>query len=113
MSKAPANDGWVTLTEGAATSVVLDTPGDVFIGTMVGPRHITPDAGDEFDVWEFHAAEQDGLADGELVNIPQSYGLRDLQLVSAGTLVRLELLKEVPTGKKLNPMKSYLIQTKG
>lgn len=113
MSKQPDSE-WTTVTEGAATQVKFDKIGDVFIGTKVGKRTIDPQNGkdDPFDVWEFHAAEQPGLSDGELVNVPTSYGLRDLENVPDGTLCRLEYVKDIPTARGLNPMKSFIIQTK-
>lgn len=111
MAKQP-DSGWKTVTEGAATKVGFDTLGDVFIGTLLGQVHIAPENDDPFDVWQFRAADgQEGLTDNELVNINTSYGLRDLESVPIGSLVRLEYVKDVPTNKG-NPMKSFLIQYK-
>jgi hypothetical protein len=112
MSKPSNPDQWTTINAGAATQIKFDTIGDVFIGTLLGSRTITPEHDEPFDVWEFEATEQDGLADGELVNLSQSYALRDLGNVATGTLCRIEYLKDVPTAKGLNPMKSFLIQVK-
>lgn len=114
MPTKPSDAGWNTVAEGAATRVNFDTIGDVYIGTYLGTDHITPPDSDAFDVYQFTTAgDQTGLSDGELVAINQSYDLRNtFEKIAPGTLCRIEYVKDVPTGRGLNPMKSFKVQTK-
>jgi len=107
-------DEWTTLSEGAATKISFDTDGDVFIGVYVGEDHIEPPTGEPFDMWQFRTVGDQGeLEDGELVNINQYYDLqKSMAKVTPGMICRIERLKEIPTGRKLNPMVTFKFQTK-
>jgi hypothetical protein len=114
MPTKPTTNEWSTVSEGAATRLQFEKFGDVFIGTYVGEATITPPEADPFDVYQFRAAlDQEGLEENELVQMSQSYELKQtMSKVSPGTLCRIEYVKDVPTSRGLNPMKSFKVQTR-
>ena len=98
---------WETIAEEAAIGVVFDEVGDVFIGAFIGIEHISPekDGQEPFDRYLFRAK------DGKLYAIPQSYKLIEaMDKVQPGQVTRIEYVKDIPTGRKQNPMKDFTVK---
>lgn len=111
ISTAPDEWEFETVVEESPTMVVFDTIGDVFIGQYVGTEHIDPNNGKDepFDRYNFRGR------DGELYAVNKSYKLaqamedKDIQ---PETWVRITYIKDIPTDRKLNPMKDFRIDVR-
>lgn len=98
-------DEWTTVQEESATRIVFDTIGDVFIGTFQGLEEIPhPQTGEIMGYLMFRGT------DGELYSTSASWKLtRAFEKVSPGDKVRITYIKDVETGRGLNPMKDYRV----
>lgn len=118
MAKAqtnPANDeGWETESEESAVKVTLDEVGDVFTGILLGSRLVEfsdKEGPHEFTVYQFSARGVEGLDDGTLCDIQESFKLKPLSEVKTGKLVRITRTRDVEVGRP-QPMKDYRIESK-
>jgi len=113
VSTVPDDWEFETIAEASATVVIFDTIGDQFVGQYQGTEHIDPGTTDEdgrstaFDRFVFKGR------DGELYAIPQSYKLNSaMEDVEEDKWVRITYVKDIPTGRKLNPMKDFKVEVK-
>lgn len=100
---------WDTIAEESAITVVFDTIGDEFVGQYAGEEHIDPANGKDepFDRYTF----RDGK--GVLFALNQSYKLLEaMKEVQPGQWVRITYVKDIPTGRNLQPMKDFRVQVK-
>lgn len=111
---APDEDGWETESEESAVKVTFDEVGDVFTGILTGSRLVEFDDKEshhEFTVYQFKSQGVDGLEDGTLCDIQESFKLKPLAEVKTGRLVRVTRTRDVEVGRP-QPMKDYRIQSK-
>jgi len=114
VTQSPDGWDWETVSEGAPTKVVFETPGEAFIGQFQGARHIDrePNAKGEdqsFDMYVFRGR------DGEMYSLPQSYSLAEAiedMDEPFGTWMRITYLKDVPTARGQNPMKDFRVDVR-
>lgn len=106
------NSEWEVVADESPNKVILDTPGDFFIGvyegtyTVAAENNITREhpEGEAFTMFLFR-----GL-DGKPYSMNQSAKLvQAMEAVEIGTKVRIELIKEIQTKNQLNPMKDYKV----
>jgi hypothetical protein len=108
LTTAPDEWEFETVAEESAIRVIMEDPGDVFIGQYVGTEHVEPDNGkdDPFDLFTFRGR------DGRLYSMNQSYKLtKAMDKVSPDQWVRITLVKEIPSSKG-NPVKDYRVEVK-
>ena len=106
---APSEWEWETVVEESATTVIFDTVGDQFVGLYTGSEHIDPDNGKDepFDRFVFQGR------DGELYAVNKSFKLETaMQDIDPGQWVRITYVKDVPTGRGLNPMKDFRVDVR-
>lgn len=112
VTESPEGWEWDTVAEGAANRVVFDTIGDSFIGQYIGDQHVErePSADGEdqsFDLFNYRGR------DGELYAINKSFALEEaMRKVQPGQWCRITYIKDVPTGRKLNPMKDFKVDVR-
>lgn len=109
ISNAPSDWEFETVTEESPTLVEFDTIGDIFIGQYVGVEHIDPknEKDEPFDRFNFRGR------DGDLYALNQSYKLEmAMEKIEPGQWVRVTYIKDIPTGRKLNPMKDFRVDVK-
>lgn len=106
-------DGWEfeIVAEETPTKVVFETIGDVFIGQYVGPEHVDqepdPKTGEDksFDLYIFRGRN------GGLYAINKGFKLAEaMETVGVDEWVRFTYVKDVPTGRKQNPMKDLRVE---
>lgn len=108
----PEDWNWDTVAEAAATKVVFDTFGDSFVGQYKGREEVKQEptadgANQDFTMHRFLGR------DGDTYAVNNSFSLDEgLEDVPIDTWVRLTYVKDVPTGRKLNPMKSFKIDVR-
>lgn len=111
-TKVPADWSWDTVSEEAPTRVIMDTIGDTFVGMYQGMEHIerepSADGTDQsFDQFLFKGR------DGEKYSIYESFDLKEaMEKVEVGQWCRIQYLKDVKTGRNLNPMKSFRVDVR-
>lgn len=111
-------EGWQTDVEESAVKVTFDTVGDKFMGIKVGSRLVEftdPTEGEkEFTVYQFRAwhMQSEGLEDGTLCDIQESYKLKGLADIENGKLVRITRMADVPVSGRPQPMKDFRIESK-
>jgi hypothetical protein len=116
MMSADTDTGWETVSDESGTLVNWEHPGESFVGTFIGTRHIVPpDANsddDEFDQQMFRA-NPDATGDGEvLFAINGGYKIREaLKPEHEGRLIRITYVKDVDTGQP-SPMKDFKVEVK-
>jgi hypothetical protein len=109
VTESPEGWEWETVAEAAATKVVFDTIGDSFVGQFQNAEYIerepAADGSDQsFTVYLFKGR------DGDLYSIQQSFSLEEaMKKVSTGDWTRITYVKDVPTARKLNDMKSFQV----
>lgn len=97
---------WETVIEESPTVVVFDTIGDQWVGQYLGEQHIVPENGDEpFDRFLFRGQ------DGDLYAVNKSYKL-NFENIPVNSWCRLTYMKNIPTGRKLNPMKDIKVEVR-
>lgn len=108
MADASHSWDWETVVDSSPTVVLFEEIGEEFVGQFVGDEHITPDnGGEEFERFVFI-----GL-DGERYAINKSYKLEEgMKKVSEGQWCRITYTKEIPTGRKQNPMKDFRVDVR-
>jgi len=109
-------DGWETEQEESAIKVDFDTVGDVFTGIKNGQRTVEftdkkTQESKEFVVYQFRAHGMEGLEDGTLCDIQESFKLKGLANIPDGKLVRITRMADVDVNQPA-PMKDYRIQSK-
>lgn len=103
----PQDDGWEVISEESPNVVIFDAVGDTWKGTYLRPHVIEPEDGESFTRYTFRGE------DGELYDINAGYDLKEsLEDIAPGTFVRITYVKDVPTKRKQNPMKSYRVEVK-
>jgi hypothetical protein len=113
-----AKDEWAdadVLSDESPSVITFDTIGDVFIGRYRGSETVTPEEGETFRQDRFTVAgDQPGLSNGAIVAIRPGYQLREaFDKLQAGDLVRIEYLKDIPTGKPgRNDLKDFKVQVR-
>jgi len=105
---APKNDEWTTVADESPSRVVFDTVGDEFIGTYVEKVTINnPKNGEDFDQYVFRGT------DGNLYGTNSSFSLaRGMAKVTAGQMVRITYMKNIPIAGQPAPMKDFKIDVK-
>ena len=112
VSESPDGWDWETVQDGVATKVIFDTVGDVFIGQYIRKDRIerepAADGSDQsFSLYIFKGR------DGENYSVQNSYSIDEgMESVDEGQWVRITFVSEVPTARKLNPMKSFKIDVR-
>lgn len=113
LTTAPDDWEFETVSEESPIGVILDKPGECFIGMFTGQETIKTDVpfnaeGDtEFDVFVFRGR------DGRRYSMPQSYNLsKAMDKVQAGSWVRITLMTEIETRRGQNPMKDFRVEVK-
>lgn len=110
------DDGWETEVEESAIKVTFDQVGDVFTGIKVGSRLVEFDdpreGHKEFTVYQFKSWHLDGLEDGTLCDIQESFKLQKLAEIPDGKLVRITRMADVPVNGRPQPMKDYRVESK-
>lgn len=97
-------DGFDTVIEESATTIIFENPGESFIGEFRGSEDITPENGEPFSRWIF-------MRDGTLYAINKSYQLEDLaSKVSPGQWVRITYVKDISTKRGLNDLKDMKVE---
>jgi hypothetical protein len=113
-TKPPTKDDeWETLSNESPMVVEFDTIGDVFMGEFLYDDHIVPEEGrgDPFDRYVF--IDRTEAHDGDRVALNHTYQIeRAMETVKPGDWVRVTYIKDIPTGRKLNPMKDFKIDVK-
>ena len=98
---------WDTVRDESATVILFSKPGQRFVGHYEGIEEITPENDEPFTRHRFT-----GL-NGKPYAVNNSYVLQEgLKNVQKGNLVRLTYVKDIPTGKNMNPMKDIKVQVK-
>jgi hypothetical protein len=122
-SSAPAasNDGWTTIQEESPSVLLFETLGDTFIGRYIGVEEVKPEGLDsegkpkeEFSRYTFRAeGNGEAIPDGTLVAINSSWRMNSaMEKVQPGDLTRIQYVKDIPTGRKLNPLKDFRVDVK-
>lgn len=109
VQESPEGWEWTTVAEESPTRIIFDTIGDQFIGQYIGIEHIEPDNGKDepFDLYLFRGR------DGELYAINKSYKLAQaMEKVSEGDWVRITYIKDIDTGRNLNPLKDFRVDVR-
>lgn len=113
VSSVPDDWEFETIAEESATVIIFDTVGDQFVGQYKGVEHIDPGTVDNdgkstaFDRFLFTGR------DGNPYAIPQSYKLNGaMEDVDEDQWVRITYVKDIPTGRNLNPMKDFKVEVK-
>lgn len=103
----PDDGNWEVVAEESAARVVFDTVGDQFTGVYKGVEEIHPDNDEPFSMFRFQGM------DGEPYAINQSYRLREgMAKVNIGDVTRITYVKDIATGKNLNPLKDFRVEVK-
>lgn len=98
---------WETVADESAQVILLDKPGDQFIGTYLGEDHIEPENGEAFDRFLFHDSENKPVA------LNKSYKLEEaMKAVEPGDMVRVTYTKDITTRRNLNPLKDYKVEVR-
>jgi hypothetical protein len=113
---ATDDDGWVTESEESAIKVEFDKVGDVFTGIKLGSRVVEftdkrTSEEKKFNVYQFRSWHMEGLEDGTLCDIQESYKLKALGEIQDGKLVRITRMSDVDVGQPA-PMKDYRVESK-
>lgn len=109
LTTAPEDWEFETVSEESPIGVVLENPGDTFIGQFDGDMTISPENGkdDAFEVFLFIGRDE------RRYSMSKSYKLNaGMAAVSKGQWVRITLVKEIETGRGLNSMKDFRIEVK-
>lgn len=112
VTQSPEGWEWETKAEAAPTTVIFEKFGETFVGQYVEKRHIdrepSADGKDQsFDLFVFRGR------DNELYALNSSYALAEgMEDIEAGQWCRFTYVKDVPTGRNLNPMKSFHIDVR-
>lgn len=116
MPNEPAPTDWdfETVADESPTTVIFDKVGDVFLGLYKGTEHIVTGKIDEqtgkpeeFDRFVFRGRN------GELYAINQSYKLdATFEDIKPETWVRITYVKDIPTNRKLNPLKDFKVDVR-
>jgi len=112
LTTAPEDWEWETIAEQSATRVLFDTIGDTFIGQYEGMDHIEqePDANGQdqsFDLYVFRGR------DGNRYSVNTSYRLNEaMAKVSPSDWVRIVYVADIPTSRKLQPMKDFRVDVR-
>lgn len=116
---AKQSDEWAdaeTIADESPSVIVFDQVGDVFIGRYAGKEIITPEDGETepFRQDRFRVVTPLGdLHEGDWAAIRPGFQLRDaFDKLQPGDVVRIEYLKDIPTGRKLNPLKDFKVQVR-
>lgn len=101
---------WETKVDEEPTIVIMEQPGDVFIGQYDGRHTIIPPTGDTFEYLAFWAN------DGRRYGLSPSYKL-DEQFAPKGEIregqwIRITLVKNIDMGAGRNPLKDYRIDVR-
>lgn len=109
VTTAPDDWEWDTVAEESAIGVVFEQIGETFIGQYIGRETITPDGPDAepFDRFVFRAR------DGKRYAINVSYKLAEaMTKVQPDQWTKITYVADVPTGRKLNPMKDFRVDVR-
>jgi hypothetical protein len=114
VSTVPDDWEFETVADASPTVVIFDTVGDQFVGQykgkeLIDPGTVDPETGKSsaFERFVFKGR------DGELYAIPMSYKLNDaMEDIDNDKWVRITYVKDIPTGRKLNPMKDFVVEVK-
>jgi hypothetical protein len=108
LTTAPDDWEFETVAEESAITVILDTPGDQFIGQYIGSDHIEPENGGEaFDRFVYRGR------DSRLYAMNKSYKLEQaMEKVELQQWVRITLVKEIETKRALQPMKDFRVEVR-
>jgi hypothetical protein len=109
VSTVPGDWEFETVAEESATVIIFDTVGDQFVGQYQGIEHIDPGTEDQeaFDRFLFRGR------DGKMYAVPQSFKLRNaMEDIDQNKWVRITYVKDIPTGRKLQPMKDFVVEVK-
>lgn len=109
---APENWEWEVKTEGAAIKVIFDTIGDVFIGQYLNREHIQNEPAADGSNRSFYTFNFRGT-DDDVYTIGESYALTEaMEDIDPGMWCRITYVRDVPTARKLNPMKAFKVETR-
>jgi len=109
VTTVPEDWEFETIVDESATVVIFDTVGDQFVGQYKGTEHIDPGTEDQeaFDRFLFVGR------DSNLYALPMSYKLNTaMEDVKPDQWVRITYVKDIPTGRKLNPMKDFKVEVR-
>jgi hypothetical protein len=110
--EAPDDWAWEVKAEAAPTGVIFENFGDTFVGQYMEMRHIerepAADGSDQsFDLFIYRGR------DNELYSLNSSFALAEgMDGIDPGTWCRIKYVKDVPTGRNQNPMKSFQIDVR-
>jgi hypothetical protein len=100
---------WDTVEEASPTLVLFDTVGDVFIGQYKGIETITPEKTEDEPFDRFIFTDRNG--NRYAINV--SFKLeKAMSKVTIDQWTRITYVGDIPTGRKLNPMKDFKVDVK-
>lgn len=112
VSTSPEDWEWETVADESPILVIFDTVGDVFIGQFKGEEHIEQaidEKGEDqsFDRYVFRGQ------DGNPYAINKSYKLaQGMEKVEFDDWCRITYIKDIPTNRKLNPLKDFRVDVR-
>lgn len=112
VSTSPEGWEWETVVDESPTLVIFDTVGDVFIGQYMGEEHIEQPVDDKGEDQSFDRFNFRGN-DGAPYAINKSYKLAEgMSKVDVGDWCRITYIKDIPTNRKLNPLKDFRVDVR-
>lgn len=112
LTTAPDDWEFETVAEESPTVVIFDNIGDAFIGQYTGIEHIDQPVDDQGNDQSFDRLRFVGR-DGNPYAINTSFKLKEaFEDVDEGMWVRITYVKDIPTGRKLNPMKDFKVEVR-
>jgi hypothetical protein len=106
VTTAPDDWEFEVVAEESPIRAIFENFGDTFIGQYQGIQHVVPknEGDDPFDLFLFRARDE------RLYAVNTSFKLIEaMEGVDEGTWVKLEYVKDIPTGRKLQPMKDFRV----
>jgi len=113
VSTVPDDWEFETIAEESATGIVFDTIGDQFVGQYKGVEHIDPGTVDGDGKSKAFSRFLFMGRDGKPYAVPQSFKLNAaMEDVEDDQWVRITYVKDIPTGRDLNPMKDFRVEVR-
>ena len=112
VSTTPEGWEWETVVDESPTLVIFDTVGDVFIGQYKGEEHIDQPVNEKGEDQSFDRYIFRGT-DGQPYAINKSYKLAEaMSKVDTEDWCRITYVKDIPTNRKLNPLKDFRVDVR-
>ncbi len=109
----PVKDSWDDVPEieaGIGETYTFKNVGDTVIGEYLGTGELELDTDNGEETAVYHRVKTDDM--GTLA-LSSGFDLsRKLESIANGTQVRIEYIKDIPTGRGMTDMKSFKVQAK-